>query len=211
MQKIGQLQAYVEVGETQGATFLHPEGTEEQARLIKMRILSEAAVNLYVEAIDADPETGEVEDLRFLTHVPPGIEQIEFYYKGSFALRLVGGNIWLDTYDNTSFNVEAADPTSFARLIEREERDPRILEIEQAARHNKRLFDEQRSADLAAYEARINAMEERLMKNVSTPSSDAGAAKTSIPAKSSIVPPTDDKSDAGTAEGGTGGEPKAGD
>lgn len=205
MQKIGQLQTYVEIPEAQAPVFLHPQGSD-QSRLIKMRILAENSVNLFVERIDADPETGEIEAIRFLAHVAPGMEQLEFYFKGSFALQAVGGSIWLDTYDNTSFNVESVSPESFARLHEREERDPRQLEMEQVARHNRRIFEEQRAADLAEYEARLIAMEERLLKSVTPPSSAPSAPATSVPAQSASVSSANDLSNDPPAEDGNGGQ-----
>lgn len=205
MQKIGQLQTYVEIRDGTAPVFLHSAGSE-QSRLIKMRLLAESAVNLFVERIDPDPVTGELEPIRFLAHIAPGFEELEFRFLGSFALQPVGGNVWLDTYDNTAFNVESVSPESFARLHEREERDPRQLEMEQIARYNQRLFDQQRAADRAEYEARLIAMEERLARNVNSPSSATGAPTASPGAQSTSVPPTDDQSDDTSSEGGNGGQ-----
>lgn len=204
MQRIGQLQTYVEIAEGTAPVFRHPAGSD-QSRLIKMRLLAESAVNLYVERIDPDPETGELEPLRFLAHIAPGFEELEFRFLGSFALQLVGGNVWLDTYDNTSFNVESVSPESFARLHEREERDPRQLEMEQIARYNQRLFDQQRAADRAEYEARLIAMEERLANNVNPAPSVASPPAASVPAQSASVPPANDLANDPPSEDGNGG------
>ncbi|UIB81384.1 hypothetical protein [Flyfo microvirus Tbat2_91] len=187
MQKIGMLQAFVQLAETEDATFVHPQGNEDQARLIKMRILAEKPVNLYLIPVEYDYENRKVtahhddaDLIQFLTHVEPGMEQIEFYWKGSFCLRLMGGNIWLDTYDNTAFNVESVDDVSFARLWEREERDPRILEMERLARHNSRILEEQRANDLALYEQRMAALEARYQQNVSTSQSSGSGVSASV-------------------------------
>lgn len=219
MQKIGMLQAFVELKETEDATFVHPQGNEDQARLIKMRILAERAVNLYIVPVEYQhawyDENGvrqpgrvtahhdEPDFVRFLAHVEPGLEQLEFYYRGSFCLRLMGGDIWLDTYDNTAFNVESVDPVSFARMWEREERDPRILEIERQARYNQMRLEEQMRADFAAHAAML---EERYKTNVApapiAPVAPTGGGTT----PSASVSPTDDQQSDTAAPAGTGGQ-----
>lgn len=165
MQKLGMIQAYSPLDEGQDALFVHPQGNIDNARLVKFRLLAESAVHLYLVPVDYDYDREKVtayhddpEFTIFLTAVQPGYEEVEFHYRGSFCLRLKGGGVWLDTYDNTALNVESADPQSYARLWEREERDPRILEIERAARHNQMILAEQMRADFAAHAA---ALEER--------------------------------------------------
>lgn len=207
MQKIGQLQSYVEVLETQVPTFLHPVGQEDQSRLIKMRIRAAQATNLYVQPIDL--ESGEVGDDIFLAHIEPGLDQIEFYYVGSFGLRLMGGNVWLDTYDNTAFNIESADPTSFARLWEREERDPRILEIERSARHNSMLLQQQMEADRAAFRQEMAAMRQEAQNHVTPAQSPAPAPTGSQQAQSPASAPTGDNRTPAATAGTNGGEPQA--
>lgn len=211
MQKIGQFQAYAELTEAKGAVFLHPEGLEDQARKIKMRLLSESAVNLFIEPLTADPETGEVEPVRFLARVEPGMENIEFYYLGSFQLTPVGGNVWLDTYDNTSFDIESLTPESFARVWEREERDPRILEMEMAARYNQRLRDEQLAVDRAEHNARMAELDARIA-NVSTSKDNADGVPASVRSdaarKVSPVKTEGVRLGDSAAEGGIGGEPQ---
>lgn len=179
MQKLNMIQAFAELREGTDATFAHPQGQAEQARLIKMRINAPQDVNLYITPIVIDEETGEVlshdaDNAQFLAHVAAGFEQVEFYYRGSFCLAVLGGSVWLDTSDNTAFSVEASDFTSYARLWEREERDPRILEIERLARHNQGLLRQQMAEDMARYVAGI---EERMRANVDKNSGDAGAGK----------------------------------
>ncbi|KGE02474.1 hypothetical protein [Rhizobium sp. YS-1r] len=206
MQKIGMLDAFVRLSETEDATFSHPAGNDDQSRLIKMRVLAENPVNLFLERLDADPETGEVGELRFLTHVEAGLDQIEFYYRGAFALRVKGGTIWLDTADNTAFNVESVSPESFARLWEREERDPRILEIERQARHNQMILQQQMEADRAEFFAMMEAMKKNVTPSapaatVGTPSVSGDAAG-QVPASS----PSGDTGAPVGDESGTGGQ-----
>lgn len=208
MQKIGQLQKYVLIKEDQKPTFFHPEGSEDQARLIKMRLLSEQALNIFVEALDADPDTGEIPDIRFLTSVPAGLEQIEFHFLGSFALIFVGGNVWLDTFDNTAFDIEMIDATSFARIHEREERDPRILEIERAARHNSMLLQQQMEADRAAFREEMARFAQEAQKNVATSSSPASSATASASAQSAAPASTGDNKSPAATSGANGGEPQ---
>lgn len=155
MQKFDQIQRFKLLPEGQSAVFYHPAELAGAARQVKFRVNAPRDVNLYLTLMEqVNPETGEVEeDERFLAHVAAGSDNIEFYYNGSFALTAMGSEVWLDTYDNAQFSVEAIDETNYARMWEREERDPRILEMEQIARHNRRLFDEQRARDRAEYDA----------------------------------------------------------
>lgn len=216
MQKLNMIQAFAELPEGTDATFAHPQGQAEQARLIKMRINAPQDVNLYITPIVIDDETGEVlshepDNAQFLAHVAAGFEQVEFYYRGSFCLAALGGSVWLDTSDNTAFSVEASDYTSYARLWEREERDPRILEIERAARHNQELLLRQMAEDRAAYAAQMAAIEERVNANVtpnSAPAStgtEGGSGGQSVPASALAIDPAS----AGTPPAGGSGEPDA--
>lgn len=211
MQKLNMIQAFAELPEGTEALFAHPQGQAEQARLIKMKVNAPQATNLYITDQGDPDEDGVIHDgeVRFLAHVAPGFEQIEFYYKGSFTLSVVGGGIWLDTYDNTAFSVEASDFTSYARLWEREERDPRILEIERAARHNQEILLRQMAEDRAAYAAQMRAIEERVGSNVTTPQTPASAG---APVEESKVPASASAGDqpaGGKAPAGAGGEPDA--
>lgn len=214
MQKIGMLQAFAEVTETEDATFVHPQGIHDQSRLIKMRVLSENPVKLYIIPVEYDYELDDVkhhhdepEFIRFLTAIEPGLDQIEFYWKGSFCLRVKGGSIWLDTYDNTAFNVESANPDTYARLWEREERDPRILEIERLARHNRRILEEQMARDRAEYQAMRDEMTAlRESNNVNTSQSAVNPPAGGVQTSSASVPPTGDSQQAPAASGGNGGE-----
>lgn len=212
MQKLDQIQKFAVLQEGVDATFVHPQGQEEQARLIKMRINAPSAVNLYITPVTIDLETGEVrthhvDEQIFLAHIPAGYEQIQFMYDGSFALNAIGGDVWLDTYDNTAFNVEASDPTSFARLFEREERHPAILEMERMARHNQEAMRRQNQADM---DAAIAALEARYQNNVATPATPANGGTTSdggdeTAPLSSSAGAGDTKSDA-SAPSGAGGK-----
>lgn len=215
MQKLNMIQAFAELPEGTDATFAHPEGQADQARLIKMRINSPQDVNLYITPVDIDFETGEVvthdeASTRFLAHVAAGFEQLEFYYHGSFCLAAVGGSVWLDTYDNTAFSVEASDFTSYARLWEREERDPRILEIERAARHNQEMLLQQMAEDRAAYAAEMRALAEKVTANVASAETPASGGTASPEQPVPSVAPAGDPAAAAPAPAGTGGEPDAG-
>lgn len=213
MQKLNMVQAFVVLQEGTDATFMHPEGQAEQARLIKMRINAPQDVNLFLTPIDVDAETGEVtaeygDQTVFLAHVRAGFDKLEFFFKGSFSLMAKGGDIWLDTHDNTPFTVEATDFTNYARLWEREERDPRILEIERAARHNQELLRQQMAADMARY---VADMEERMRANVDKDAVDAGVGKagdSSGKPLSAGTPAVDQAADS-APEAGESGEPDA--
>lgn len=178
MQKLDQIQKYAILEEGTDATFVHPEGQADQARKIKMRINAPGDVNLFITPVDWDYETGTVtthypDAQIFLAHVNAGFESLDFMYQGSFCLNAIGSDIWLDTYDNSAFSVEASDPTSFARLFEREERHPAILEMERMARHNQEALRLQNAAEMAAA---IAALEKRMTANVVTPASASTSA-----------------------------------
>lgn len=213
MQKLNEIQRYKLVKEGQAVKFEHPEGQELVSRLIKMRLNVPQSVNLYVTRLDkVEAETGEIveEDVHFLAHCGPGFEQLEYYYRGNFTLSALGGDIWLDTLDSSDWSLEATDDTNYARLWEREERDPRILEMEQMARYNRRLLEEQMAADRAIYEARMSEMRAMMEKvNVSAPAADGTggtpSAKPVLPSGAS----GDDKGKQAPADAGTGGEPDA--
>lgn len=182
MQKLDQIQKFALLTEGHDATFFHPQGQEGQSRLIKMRLNAPTALNLYITPVTVDPETGEIrehhsEDQIFLAHVAPGYEELQFMFEGSFCLNAIGGNVWLDTYDNTRWNMEASDPTSFARIFEREERHPAILEMERMARYNQELMRQQNAADMAAA---IQALEKRMTANVVSTPSPSPTGKTGV-------------------------------
>lgn len=209
MQKLNMIQAFAELPEGTEALFAHPEGQAEQSRLIKMKVNAPQATNLYITDQGDPDEDGVIHDgeVRFLAHVPAGFEQIEFYYKGSFTLACVGGGVWLDTSDNTSFSVEASDFTSYARLWEREEEDPRILEIQRIARHNREELQRQMAADREQYAAQLQAINERISANVAPAQAPAsGGTAVEEPKVPSGAPAVDPATPA-PAPAGSGGEP----
>lgn len=213
MQKLDQIQKFVLLSEGEDATFVHPVGQGNQSRLIKMRINAPQACNLFITPVVYDYEADEVrthlaDEQIFLAHIPAGYEQIQFHYDGTFCLNSIGGDIWLDTYDNSTFSVEASDPTSFARLFEREERHPAILEMERMARHNAEAIRRQNAVDM---EAAIAALERRMTANVATPATATPVGKTGAESDAGKTVPSstatgDTKPDA-SADAGTGGEP----
>ncbi len=213
MLSLGQFQAYREIKETEDATFVHPRGQEDQSRKIKMRILAEKPVNIYIVPVEYDYDTGEViehknesADTRVF-HLEPGLETVEFYWLGSFCVRPLGCNIWMDTFDNTKFNVESVDPLSFAVLIEREARDPRILEMERQARSRMIEFQEQMAAQVEDALSRAAALEERL-RNVAAASSASSSSTASVQPQGTGVSSASDQQAAGPAQSGNGGEPQ---
>lgn len=215
MQKLNMIQAFAELPEGTDATFAHPAGQADQARLIKMRINAPQDVNLYITPVVIDDETGEVldheeESSRFLAHVVAGFEQLEFFYRGSFCLSALGGPIWLDTYDNTAFSVEASDFTSYARLWEREERDPRILEIERAARHNQEILLRQMAEDRAVYAAQMAELAEKVTSNVSPAPAPASGGTPSVEPPVPSGAPAGDPATTAPAAAGASGEPDGG-
>ncbi|MBT9371786.1 hypothetical protein [Rhizobium sp. CSW-27] len=214
MQKLNMIQAFAELPEGTDATFQHPQGQAEQARLIKMRVNAPQAVNLYITPVQIDEETGEVTSHDeagsiFLAHVAAGFDQIEFFYRGSFCLAALGGSIWLDTSDNTAFSVEASDYSSYARLWEREERDPRILEIERAARHNQEMLLRQMAEDRAAFAAQMAQLAEKVTPNVSASSASGNLGTAGAGPQGSTGDGAGDPAIDAAASGGDEGEPNA--
>lgn len=150
MQRLGQLESYQSLSEKEIATFAHPAASEN-ARLVKFRIIAENETALYY-AVGDEPNP---EAFQLLTVVPAGFEEVEFYILGTFHLAAKGGEIQLSTFDNSAVYLGPAETESFARLWEREERDPRILEMERIARHNAENLRRQMLEDQAIHEARI--------------------------------------------------------
>ncbi len=213
MQRIGVLDAYVEVTEDdiETATFVHPVAIQDQSRLIKMRILAPGPVNLWLVPLDWDYETEKVvgvhdepDFVKFLAHVAAGFEELEFRYTGTFGLRVVGGAIWLDTADNAFVRLESLAPESFARPLERPEVDPRILEVEQKARQNTRRLEEQMAADRAERDEL-----KRLLQNVIASQAAGTGVQVSVPSNDGGQVPSGeapgDNGGSGTGEGGTEG------
>lgn len=162
--KLGNLVTFAEMLETDDATFFHPDEMAENSRLVKMRVNAPQAVTLWVTPIEWEWNedysekivTVEHDDQRmFLGALPAGFDVVEFFYLGSFKLNVLGGNVWLDTVDGAQFVIEGDDMESFARVFERAERDPRILEMERAARHNSRRLEEQAAADKLEHQRRV--------------------------------------------------------
>lgn len=217
MQKLNMIQAYRHLEETNSVVFVASPDNADQARLVKFRIITEQDVVLQVSDVDytpeiIDPETGEViqprvvenvRNTRLLTCVTKGFDEVEFYYQGTFALNLLGGDIWLSTFDSAFVDTTPSDFTNYARLWEREERDPRILEIERAARHNQEALKRQMMEDFAAHAA---AMEARYAASVTPPKTDAASGTASDQSGVSTGAPAGDPPAAAPAGTGATGE-----
>ncbi|TLX08083.1 hypothetical protein [Rhizobium sp. MHM7A] len=209
MQRLNMLQAYQRIAEASTTVFQQPVDNAEQSRLVKFRIITEQDVVLKVSDCVFDPVTGEVSDVtntRLLTVVKAGFDEVEFYYLGTFALDFMGAvEIWLETVDSIVVETAAADLTNYARLWEREERDPRILEIERAARYNQMQLQAQMQEDFARYAA---AMEAKYAQSAVTAPASGGTTSTEPVVSASA--PAGDTTTATAPAGGTGGEPDAG-
>ncbi|MBY5568145.1 hypothetical protein HFO55_12980 [Rhizobium leguminosarum] len=205
MQRINMLQGYSRLAAATGAIFIQPVDNADQSRLVKFRIITEQDVVLKVSDCVFDPETGEVSELtntRLLTVVKAGFDEVEFYYLGTFSLDFMGpAEIWLDTFDSAFVSTEATDFTNYARLWEREERDPRILEIERAARHNQTLLQQQMAEDFARYAASLEAK----YAKPAAPVDGSGGTTSVEPVVPAVTPPANPPAET-TAPAGTGGE-----
>lgn len=197
MQRLGQIENYQSLSEKEIATFKHPESMGENARLVKFRIISESETALYY-ALGEKPN-GDA--FQLLTVVPAGFEEIEFYILGTFHLAARGGEIMLSTFDNSVVYLGPGETESFARLWEREERDPRILEMERIARHNAENLRQQMLADQAAHEARIREIMSA-NETVSRAKGATSAAGTASPGESA----SDARAVGGGSDPASGGE-----
>jgi len=209
MQRLNMLQGYQRLAEATGAVFQQPVDNADQSRLVKFRIITEQDVVLKVSDCDFDPETGEVGELgepRLLTVVKAGFDEVEFNYLGTFQLDFMGATeIWLDTFDNAFVSTEPADLTNYARLWEREERDPRILEIERAARHNQMLLQQQMRED---FERHAAAMEAKYAQSAAPVNGNGGTP--SVEPKVPASAPAGDPPAEALAAGGASGEQDGG-
>ncbi len=213
MQKLNEIQRYERVKSDVGLIFLHPEGQAAGARLVKMRINTPDSVRLFTKRLDkVDSDTGEIVEgeEHFLAYVGPGYEQLEFYYKGDFTLCVDGGEIWLDTLDSSDFTLEPLDHENYARMWEREEVDPRILELQQIARANQRALEQQMAADRAEHQARMAEIRQMMERtNVPAPAPDGNRGTPSPEPKVPASPSGDDKGKPAPAPAGTGGQSDA--
>lgn len=191
MIKLNSLTSFAVLAEGKEALFAAPDGSD-QSRKVKMRVNTPHDVTLWISPVE------DLDVSLFLGRVR-GHEQFEFFFDGSFVLTSMGGDIWLDTFDNTQFDIQAKDPVSYARLFEREERDPRILEIERAARHNMEALRREMRADLENHKAALDAA-----KQADKPASAGSGNKKSDPAQGSVVPSGSDEKAAGGEAGGAG-------
>lgn len=184
MQRLGQIIDYAPLSEKEIATFLHPVSSSENARLVKLRVIAENETALYY----ALGEKPKADAFQLLTVVPAGLEDVEFYVLGTFHLAARGGEVMLSTSDNLVFNLGPDEAESYARIWEREERDPVLLQMDQLARQNERRLREQLLADFAAHEARMREITNggnvnlgQAPASASAPVND-GTGSTSVPA-----------------------------
>lgn len=196
MQRLGQIESYQSLSEKEIATFKHPESMGENARLVKFRIISESETALYY-ALGEQPNA---DSFQLLTVVPAGFDEVEFYILGTFHLAAKGGEIMLSTFDNSVVYLGAGETESFARLWEREERDPRILEMERIARHNAENLRLQMAADFAAHEARMREITNAGSANNGASSSGVAESVTSGAGTSSSQAVVDDAATAAGVE-----------
>lgn len=205
MQKIGSITSYnlVEAGKLYH--FPVAEG-REGSRQVKFRTLAFEPVQMWIEPAD-DEETGEVSEPLFLTVPAVGLDEIEFYITGGFTLTVVGGSIRLDTFDNAFQDVGENNPEeSFARIYERGDVDPRILEIQQMARHNERRLEEQAAQDRANYNAALAKFQKEAQDAIDQVKSAAKPVKAGKSGAGSSVPPAGDSDVDIETDGGTDGD-----
>lgn len=222
MYKLNAIQQYRLVEEGASVHFVESDFHVGQARRITMRVNAPKPTNIYVTRIDDDdPQTGEVfyemvetdgkkekvyTDIRLLASVPAGLTPIEFYYKGSFSLTALDSEIWLETLEGGDAEIQPTDFSSYARVWEREEEDPRILEIKREARRNQQRLLEEMARDRAERAQLLNAIYEmKAGQNVVSTSNTAGSADQGPTAGGPTVgAPVGDTSVAPTSAG-TGG------
>lgn len=99
----------------------------------------------------------ENEQPRFLARVS-GRDTVEFYVRGRFALGAEGAACWVYTVDGDGQTFEACDPTSFAVIREKRERnyELELIAAKMAENMNRRL--EQQADELArVFERRMAA------------------------------------------------------
>lgn len=205
MQKIGPITSYNVVEEGKSYRFPVAEG-RDGSRQVKFRTLAYEPVQMWIEPED-DVETGEVSEPLFLTVPSVGLDEIEFYITGEFTLTVVGGSIRLDTFDNAYQDVGDSNPEeSFARIYERQDSDPRILEIQQMARHNQRRLEEQAANDRANYNAALIKFQQEAQDAINQVKSAAKPVKSSKADAGTGVPPASDSEAAAPADGGADGD-----
>lgn len=210
MQKLNSIQAYKLVEEGQAVVFRTEDYLRDQGRVIKMRVNTANDVRLYVTNMEPHvTEDGElVEDTRLLAALKPGLDELYFAYHGDFRVEAVGGEIWLDTYDASNFEVQPTDLESYARVLQREEIDPRVAAMQYEIRLAQRQFQLQMERDRMEYEQRIAALEaSKAPTNVAPTATAPATAETGTTAVQPTVGGESANATAGATSGATGGEP----
>lgn len=201
MQRLGMLDGYMPLSEKEIAHFRHPESSAENARLVKFRVIAENDTALYYAVGDKPKQDG----FQLLTVVKAGFEEIEFYILGDFHLAAKGGDLMLSTFDNTVVYLGPEETESFARLWERPEVNPEILEMQRIARHNAELLRAQMAADFAAHEERMRAIRDE-RPNEGSGSSGKGRVSGSDNGESAGVSVSSGDDGAPAPESGDGGD-----
>lgn len=205
MQRIGSIGSFNLVEEGKSYRFPVAEG-REGSRQVKFRTLAYQTVQMWIEP-EADPESGEVAEPLFLTVPAVGLDEIEFYITGEFTLTVVGGSIRLDTFDNAYQDVGEGNPDeSFARIYERQDTDPRILEIQQMARYNERRLEEQAALDRAKYNEALAKFQQEAQDAINQVKSAAKPIKSSKAEAGTSVPSASDSEPSTEADGGADGD-----
>lgn len=208
MQKIGSLLAYSVMVAGQNYRFPVAEG-RVGSRQVKFKTLTYEPVQIWVNPAD-DPETGEVSEAVFLTVPAIGLDEIEFHITGEFDVNIVGGDLRLDTFDNAFQDVGEDTPDeSFARLYERQDTDPRILEVQQMARHHMRRLEEQAAEDRARYSAELVRVTKEANDAINSVKSSATSSSTSPTPAGGVVPSGSDSKTDKSADSGASGKSDA--
>lgn len=212
MQRIKSVQNFKQVLPSQAVTFEVQEAhLQENGRRILLRVNAPEDVALYTTSLPErmDRETGELLGRHFLATVKAGFDEVDFVYTGDFALH-ASGEVWLDTYEGSTFVVEPSDFETYARVFERPEEDPRVAEYRALQRQMQRERDYQRQLDRIEIEERIAAAIEQVKANVIPPATTPPTPVASPAAGGTAVGTQGADGTGRTTDGTTGGEPNAG-
>ena len=96
-----------------------------EPRRFRIYVNAPANTEIYMKP-EADPETGEVFDLRFLA-VVTGVDCIDFFSPGGFAITTASDHVWFWSPELEKDFTVVEDPEIYTTIIERQ---PRNYELE---------------------------------------------------------------------------------
>lgn len=199
MIRVGDLTQFQELDGDKIAPF-----TSDRPRTVRITFNAPQRTVINVIPLDPDGSMPEDRDPLFLA-VVEGLEEVEFYAMGSFALACEADRVWFRTVDGAEVAAVVPDAETFTRIHERRVRNPEIEALQHVMQQSfeRRMAPMLREAEaLRAEREAFHAEREAINTAASAAGGDSPApepsAGTGEPARGATPPASGDK-------GATGG------